>query len=277
MLSDHVQHSLNVNGFCLIRGGVGRTVVDAIAATCKENCVDYCALKPIVLGSMIDSVNTATGWDAVCPKWRLSNSTNKTDAGNFHRDHKFYDRVYPIYTALTYIDGGHIGLVPGSHAKTHRSLLESVRCYSERIELFAQPCDLLIIHSNLLHRGLFFKTHGTNDRRLLQMFEISPSYHQHCVHSQLIYNIPVQEQNKHTHRIVKINAFLYRFALFRCIINMVAYILASMRSVFAHPQQMIWNMPPGKTILTTQPTMDADSEPNATCRQKDNLYYKPSR
>ena len=131
---------LEERGYALIPGAA-ESVRESLGACVKGRVVDYCALEPIVLRPYKAAIDAATGWDVSIRKWRFSNDTNKTDAGYIHRDNKFYGEVKPIYTVLTYIDGGTMEVVPGSHEDSRRSIPDTLRAYTTRVSVRVAPGD----------------------------------------------------------------------------------------------------------------------------------------
>lgn len=245
-------------------------LVYAVGATCIDNTVDYCALDSVVENALQPKVDALTGWQSYFTKWRLSNATNKTDAGLFHRDNKFLSEVKDIYTVLVYVDGGTIELLPGSHLQAKRSVWESVKHHKDITRLKIKPGDLLIIHSNILHRGIFFEQKVDN-RRLLQIFQVYPSIEAYNETKGGVYTIIRQTCEGFKCAGMYTNAWLLQFSFYRYMVSYLVYLFASMRNWLAHPGQTVSRQALHRKIMyTTEPSVRYEGP---SCKQSDNMYY----
>jgi hypothetical protein len=132
--------------------------------------VDYTQLKQFIDQIYFNKLNSVLGWKSIYHKFRFSSSahSNLKDAGSFHGDvyNLSKEETMPIYTGLCYLDHAVLEIIPG----THKGVV-SPDAYKTRIQININPGDILIFHANLHHRGI----PGSNDRRLIQIFDIFPN------------------------------------------------------------------------------------------------------
>lgn len=107
-----------------------------------------------------------------CSKYRVSNKDNNVDAAGFHRDLMIMKKTKTpdIFTVLSYLDGGIMELIPGSHNIHHMNYLQSLESYFKRkIRINVNPTDILIFHASIIHKGIFYGKQ--KNRRLIQLFD----------------------------------------------------------------------------------------------------------
>lgn len=161
---------LKEKGFVIIRGEIDQSNVIFAQNNIKGNTVHYGNLEQYINNNMVKTVKNKFGMDLEVVKYRISNNTNSTDAGDFHRDMMTYNLDLvpaPVYTLLCYLDKSEMDVIPGSHKKITMNYWEMLTDKSIRITM--NPGDLLLFHNTLLHRGVF--TNKTKNRRLIQLFD----------------------------------------------------------------------------------------------------------
>ena len=118
----------------------------------------------------LEKVSEKIELDLISMKYRASNNNNSTDAGMYHRDIYVFqpEKQIQVYTCLLYLDEAFLEIIPQSHSKPIMSKMEAIKmyCHKKKINIF--PGTIIIFHSSLIHRGIFYKK--SPNRRLIQQF-----------------------------------------------------------------------------------------------------------
>jgi hypothetical protein len=96
---------------------------------------------------------------------------------------------------------------------------EAIKLFSTKIQVDCNPGDVLIIHSTILHRGIF--TERLKHRRLIQIFELFPSINELKEISQHFLHIRGKE--KHS----KFMIFMSSYSILSAIPNLIGYMNAA--------------------------------------------------
>lgn len=166
-------YKLHVDGFQVFRNAIPLDKVE-YARNQVNNKVNYFKLKPFIDRELLGKANSLLGENLTCIKYRVSNNTNSSDAGSFHRDLQSYvkNETTPVFTTLTYLDSSVMQLIPKSFNNTQIPLTQIRRFYKSKINIEMNPGDILIFYATTIHRGIFYKNRNTNaDRRLIQCFD----------------------------------------------------------------------------------------------------------
>lgn len=179
-------HSLLINdGFLLLPNVLTPKQIEYARSCMSNKNVKYNSMTYFIDEMMMKVIDQNLGWNkSTHLKYRASDNNNSSDAGSIHRDifvrhmvnEKEADQIasIPVYTCLCYLDRTVMELVPGSHRQAQMSFGQAWdRYWGNRQRVTISPGDLLIMHSTLLHRGIF--TERLPHRRLIQVFEVFPS------------------------------------------------------------------------------------------------------
>ncbi len=182
--------------------------------------VDYSRMKQFIdeifLKRIQSNVHEITEPSYV--KFRFSNNNNSTDASTFHGDvyNHTKSELLPIYTCLCYFDDAQLEVIPGSHKYNNNDW--SIRTYHKKKLLHVNKGDILVFHANMHHRGVRFNQ--TENRRLLQVFEVFPDKRTYDEHSSKV--VIVQTSN---HVLIKnvVNPLMYQLSKFPSIIDTLTW------------------------------------------------------
>lgn len=151
-----IKNILNDNDYLLIENNM-----------LNDNKIKYFYLKKFIDEIFIQKINNKLNWNCLYTKFKFSNN-NSNDELLIHRNIQSYsNKLYPIFTCLTYLDDSSLEIIPGSHFNTHYSTFESLLLINKTKIINMKRGDILIFYSTLLHRELF-----NNNRRLLQLFDV---------------------------------------------------------------------------------------------------------
>jgi hypothetical protein len=179
-------NELNKNGYIILKNILTKTHLNELEKSIikqssnddvddmTNTLINYTQLKYFIDDIFIQILNEKLNWDASYIKFRFSNNhnSNSKDASVFHGDvYNFNDDIdtMPIYTGLCYLDDSMLELIPESHC--NKPGVNTL--YNNKKKLKINVGDILIFHSNLYHRGLFYEK--SLNRRILQIFEIFPN------------------------------------------------------------------------------------------------------
>lgn len=268
-------NELESKGFIILKNVYSNNELELIkkSLNVKTKQVNYPYLKNKIENIIYPKLTQYLNWNnPLSVKWRFSNNNNSTDAGFFHRDIKYYNfdnKIPNIYTVLTYMDGGTIEIIPGTHKKDKLSVVETFEKWSDSIKIDMKPGELLIIHSNVLHRGVFH-THKQKNRRLLQMFNTYPSVESYRKYHKNFYNKPFESSRSILHN-PSIMVQLQKFEIFNKVMGFFVYFFASIRSFFAH----ITQIPSDISFLTRKNSLFCTSPTPEKKKNIDNenMYY----
>lgn len=273
MFENKYQHHLDEEGYVIIKNFYQPSEIEDIKRALNTNTkkVNYSYLHEKVNNIIYPKLRVSMNWyDPISGKWRFSNKNNSTDAGFFHRDVKYYNHkeIPNVYTVLTYMDTGDMELVPKSHKKGKLSFTESLNIYKTKMSVKMNPGDLLIIHSNILHRGVFHTVKNNKHRRLLQLFNVCKTkedfdkYHKNC------YNISYEEDSIIVRKLIYIMVEIQKFYIIQVIAGYFVYLASAMRSLLAH----ICMIPKNKVFLKKKSMLCTSPTP-ATKKNIDNENY----
>ena len=140
-------------------------------------------------------------------KFRFSNNNNSSDASTFHGDcyNHTNDEIINQYTCLYYFDDAEFEIIPETHKKSKYNGKNFIDAYNYKKRINIKGGTFIIIHSNIHHRGVNFKT--TLNRRLLQIFDVNFNKRDYDLYSPRFIIIKTNEST-----IIKmINSFLFNF------------------------------------------------------------------
>ena len=272
--SENLNNKLKENGFVIIKNVYSNNDLELLkkSMNLKHKKVNYPYLKEKIETIIYPKLKQKLNWKSpISAKWRYSNKSNSSDAGFFHRDVKYYNfggNIPDVYTVLTYMDSGTMEVIPKTHKKEKLSIFEVIPYYFKAKTIKMEEGDLLIIHSNILHRGIFYN-HKKPNRRLLQMFNTYSStenyrkYHKN--------NVNKTYENSSFLLQPKIMSELQKIEIFNKLLGFIIYFFAAIRSFFAHITQMPKNisfMLKEKSFLCTTPSPETKNNID-----DDNLYY----
>lgn len=163
--------SLQKDGYLLMRNVIPKNRIQYAQEQVSDE-VFYGNLNIFFRDDMLGTVNRKLGLELVHQKYRVSNSSNSSDAGSFHRDLQSYEpnSIPSVFTCLTYLDDAMMELIPETHKHTHISFYNVFSKLNTRKTIKVKPGDILLFHASILHRGIFYETKSIN-RRLIQLFD----------------------------------------------------------------------------------------------------------
>jgi hypothetical protein len=276
--SENLNNKLKENGFVIIKNVYSNNDLDLLkkSMNLKQKKVNYPYLKEKIETIIYPKLKQKLNWkNPISAKWRFSNKTNSSDAGFFHRDIKYYnfdENIPDVYTVLTYMDSGTMEVIPKTHKKEKLSIFEVIPYYFKEKKIKMEEGDLLIIHSNILHRGIFYN-HKKPNRRLLQMFNTYSSTENYRKYHKNNVNKPYEKstliQNSLTNS--KLISKLQKFEFFNKFFGIIVYFFAAIRSLFAH----IFQMPKNIDFLFEKKILFCSTPAPKTNNNidNDNMYY----
>jgi hypothetical protein len=163
--------SLQEDGYLLYRGILDKSEIDTAMACYKGTLVNYGMMERFINIILMRKTSEKLSLGNInYVKYRVSNNNNSSDASTFHRDIICGNKNVNMYTCLTYLDKTVMEVIPGSHLVPQDSYLNAFDVYAKRKQVTIGPGDVLLLNSNLLHRGIF--TENLPNRRLIQVFEV---------------------------------------------------------------------------------------------------------
>jgi len=176
---------LHDDGFYILKNTISKQGIE-YARRNVTDVANYTKMESYI-SHIFDSLSVKYGLKLKSAKYRISNNNNSVDAGGFHRDLQTMNNnitePVPVYTVLSYLDEqSSMELIPGSHKKYRMTILEAIRTLKKSIELQIKPGDILIFHSSMIHKGIFYKRQP--NRRLIQCFDctLNSDYGQKILH-----------------------------------------------------------------------------------------------
>lgn len=166
---------LNTNGYILYKNVIPKDIINNLVNKCckKKDKVNYHHIKKYIDNFLVPSLKKKLDLPEkpIYCKFRYSNNNNSEDASTFHGDIYNYSNIdiMPIYTCLSYFDDACIEIIPDTFKKSNNTFTNCLKYYHSRKQLKIPKGSILIINSQLYHRGVDFSTQG--NRRLLQVFE----------------------------------------------------------------------------------------------------------
>jgi hypothetical protein len=169
----NIMYNLHSDGFQVFRNAIPLDKVE-YAKNQINSQVNYFLLKPFIDKELLGKANNLLGENLTCIKYRVSNNTNSSDAGSFHRDLQSYvkNETTPVFTTLTYLDPAVMQLIPKSFNNTEIPFTKINEFYKSKINIEMNPGDILIFYASTIHRGIFYKNRAPDsNRRLIQCFD----------------------------------------------------------------------------------------------------------
>ena len=167
---------LKKEGYIHFKNVLNKNTVEFFNNNVGRNDVNYKSMDEVikeVKKILYDNLD----WESIMTKYRVSNTHNKSDASYLHNDIRNVvlqqNISIPSYTVLMYGDKSQLQLIPKSHLNVHNSFIFSTYDLINLKTIDVNPGDIIIFNSAIIHRGLFTK--NTNNRRLLQIFEVFPT------------------------------------------------------------------------------------------------------
>jgi hypothetical protein len=202
-----LKNNLNTFGYVLLKNIIKENDVNNIKSNISHTEVNYYIAKNYIDTTIIKTVNTLFNWDCHYTKYRVSNLSN-SDASTFHRDiisqnniNKSKRVLSMPMTILSYLDTTSIELIPKTHLLTNMKLDKAINMYKTKIEIKIEPTDILVFYSTIIHRGLFSRK--TENRRLIQIFEVYESYDRYINIKNKIYHVPTTKDHDRHDNIMK--------------------------------------------------------------------------
>ena len=164
---------LNKNGYIIIKDAINLNILNKTKEYIKNDKVNYSEMTDFIQTDIFKIINNKLNDKYDYMKYRVSNNNNSSDAGSFHKDTKegfTCCKLNTIFTCIMYWDKSMFQLIKGSHNILIMTPDELINYYKQKITINVNPGDLIIFHSNLLHRGIFYKK--VPNRRILQIFDI---------------------------------------------------------------------------------------------------------
>lgn len=196
---------LEINGYIHFKDVLTPQELEYARRCYNKNKVNYKNIKIYIENIMFKPLSQYLKWDPVCTNYRVSNNNNVADSCIYHRDIYCQDpdlEIIPSYTCLSYLDSTFLEIIPGSHTKLVMNIKETFNNYFKSIIIKVEPTDILIINSTILHRGIFTKIE--NNRRIIQAFELYPSYKLFMEHRNKILYVKGNDHTKNN-MIIKAN------------------------------------------------------------------------
>lgn len=215
-----LQSEINENGYILIEKLLNENELEYGLSSIKDNKVDYTITKKFIDNILLKKIKEKTEFmsNPIYGKFRLSNNNNSTDASTFHGDiyNKTKSEILPIYTCLCYFDETQMEVIPGSHKYDNPGC--SIESYNNKKTIDIKRGDILIIHSNVHHRGIKY---NNKNRRVLQVFEVFPDKETYDNHLSKLVVVKTSESFT-----VKnfTNPFMYQVSKYPVIINTITII-----------------------------------------------------
>lgn len=168
----NIYEELQKNGFYIFKNAIDVNTLDYYKQFMPDKNVNYGEMDKFIQQYMIDNISQSFNKKMVNMKYRISNNNNSADASAFHRDlHILNNNKFPVnvFTMLTYIDGGKMQLIPGTHLTPHIPIHKAYPVFNTSVTITLNPGDILIFVASIIHRGIFYLKQ--ENRRLIQLFD----------------------------------------------------------------------------------------------------------
>ena len=162
------------DGYILLRNFIN----EELAARMNENILDDNKVNyknyDIVIDDILKKLDYDMNWKSTYNKYRVSEgkikqTSNSTDASNYHRDVGIFDNtdiVPEIYTLVIYLDKSTLQLIPDSYKTFNYSDLKN------EIDIHFNPGDAILFNALTLHRGKYENESDSKTRKCIQVFEV---------------------------------------------------------------------------------------------------------
>jgi hypothetical protein len=171
-MKQKIFNNLSMDGFHIFRNIINEKEINIGKKCFNKTKINYLNIKNFINNTILKTVNYKLENPLINIKYRASNNNNSIDASALHRDvinHKSHTTMN-IFTCLIYLDNATMELIPKSHNKSVINYDEIIPYFKNRIKINIKPGDILLIHSSLIHRGIYYNI-KTNNRRLIQLFD----------------------------------------------------------------------------------------------------------
>lgn len=190
----HSKTCISKNGYLHFPGFFKNDEVENIRTLIDNKLVNYPMMTDFITNNFMKRVDAQMNWNSKYTKYRVSNNNNSSDASVFHRDVIRISDQNPefneLYTCLTYLDDATMQVILDSHKDTQLSITKTIDNFSMRKTIDMKPGDVLIFHSTMLHRGIFDKIKMSENRRLIQVFDVHPYIQNYYKFSEKILHMP---------------------------------------------------------------------------------------
>ena len=237
-----LQSEINENGYILIEKLLNENELEYGLSSIKDNNVDYTITKKFIDDILLKKIKEKGDFisNPLYCKFRLSNNNNSTDASIFHGDiyNKTKSELLPIYTCLCYFDDTQMQVIPGSHKYDNPGC--SIESYNNKKTIDIKRGDILIIHSNIHHRGIKY---NNKNRRLLQVFEVFPDKETYDNHVSKLVVVKTSESFSVKHFT---NPFMYQISKYPAIINTITMFHYILMYNDLHYKLSLMDLPPNE-------------------------------
>lgn len=164
--STKIIKELNENGYYIFKNMINEEEIINSLNSFKNNLVNYNKLKDEFIDkSILKNVNQSINTNLLNIKFKVSHSKGNN---KFRRNLEIkneQDRV-PIYTILTFLDGGNIEVFPGTNKKSVYNNFKLTRDFEMIKRIKLNSGDVIIFESTLIHRIKLLNT-----RTYIQLFD----------------------------------------------------------------------------------------------------------
>lgn len=173
------------------------TTLRNVQSTIVEQEINYTQMDDFIRNNFMKKIDGELNWESKFTKYRVSNNNNSSDASILHRDviqikENDVDMInsFNLYTCLTYLDPSTMQIIPKSHKNPHANFFSALSNFHDTITINMEPGDVLVFNAKILHRGVFDSIKMTDQRRLIQVFDVHPTLEQYKKHAQDVLHIP---------------------------------------------------------------------------------------
>jgi len=207
-------------GYILLTNVLSEHDIHVGLSCIQEDKVDYSRMKQFIDEIFFKRIqaNVHEITEPSYVKFRFSNNNNSTDASTFHGDvyNHTNSELLPMYTCLCYFDDAQLEIIPGSHKYNNKDW--SIITYHKKKVIHVNKGDILVFHANMHHRGIHFNQ--TENRRLLQVFEVFPDKRTYEEHSSKL--VIVQTSNNVVIKNI-VNPLMYQLSKFPSVIDTLTW------------------------------------------------------
>ena len=128
-------HKINKDGYYLLDNVFTEDEIKLARSSINNELVNYHKIDKFINNVMLIKANKLLNIECHYTKYRVSNNTNSSDAGTFHRDIIMFNKSntkIPSYTCLLYLDESNMEIIPESHNNLTYSLTECFSIYGKR-------------------------------------------------------------------------------------------------------------------------------------------------
>lgn len=142
----NIKNELLNNGYYIFRNIINKEDIQFAKNNIVGNKVNYTNINKFINKSMLHTVNKELNWNMQCVKYRVSNNNNSKDAGAIHRDVIYFNvnKIYPVFTCLSYLDNTTMELYPNSYYYNNMCLSSAIKNYNKSIKVKINEGDILL-------------------------------------------------------------------------------------------------------------------------------------